>query len=67
MPINLKTPVVESGEQRLGTVVAWDGRASDLMEESGYSRGCRAGCGGKARLVCERSGDRFRKARSVPR
>jgi len=53
MPINLRTPVVESREQRLGTVVAWDGRASDLVEESGYSRGCRAGCGGKARRVCE--------------
>ncbi len=30
MPINLKTPVVESREQRLGTVIAWQGQASDL-------------------------------------
>ena len=53
MPINLKTPVVESREQRLGTIVSWDGSASDLALASGYSRGCAAGCGGKARKVCE--------------
>lgn len=53
MPINLRTPVVESREQRLGTIVSWDGSASDLALASGYSRGCGSGCGGKARKVCE--------------
>jgi nitrogenase molybdenum-iron protein alpha chain len=54
MPINLKTAVVESREQRLGTVIGWDGKASDLAEESGYARGdCNAKCGQKARRICE--------------
>ncbi|MDR1223918.1 MAG: nitrogenase [Tannerella sp.] len=43
--INLKTTVVESREQRLGTVVAWDGKASELSEASLYSSGCGAGKG----------------------
>jgi nitrogenase molybdenum-iron protein alpha chain len=51
MPINLRTPVVESREQRLGTVIAWEGRASDLAAESCYARG--GGCSPKARRVCE--------------
>lgn len=56
MPINLKTPVVESREQRLGTIVGWDGKASDLSRESAYARGgCGASCG-KARRVCELRG-----------
>jgi nitrogenase molybdenum-iron protein alpha chain len=42
--INLNTPVVESREQRLGTIIAWDGKASDLSKESDYARG---GCGAK--------------------
>jgi nitrogenase molybdenum-iron protein alpha chain len=33
MPFNLDTPVVESREQRLGTIIAWDGKASDLPLE----------------------------------
>lgn len=41
--INLNTPVVESREQRLGTIIAWDGKASDLSKESDYAR---RGCGG---------------------
>jgi len=58
MPINLKTPVVESREQRLGTIVAWDGKASDLSQESAYARGegCDSKCGPKARRVCELQG-----------
>jgi nitrogenase molybdenum-iron protein alpha chain len=54
MPINLKTAVVESREQRLGTIIGWDGKASDLADESGYARAdCNAKCGQKARRVCE--------------
>lgn len=55
MPINLKTSVVESREQRLGTIIAWDGKASDLSKESAYARseGCGSACGAKARRVCE--------------
>ena len=50
MPINLKTPVVESREQRLGTVIGWQGPASDLAAESCFARG--GGCGQKARRAC---------------
>lgn len=53
MAINLKTAVVESREQRLGTVIGWDGKASDLSKESAYSRGGCSSCGEKARRVCE--------------
>jgi len=38
--LNLKTPVVESREQRLGTVISWTGKASELVKESAYSKGC---------------------------
>jgi nitrogenase molybdenum-iron protein alpha chain len=34
MAINLKTPVVETREQRLGTIIRWDGKASELCEQS---------------------------------
>lgn len=60
MPINLKTPVVESREQRLGTIVGWDGTASELARQSAYARGCGSGegkgCGQKARRICELEG-----------
>ncbi|AGB19220.1 nitrogenase component 1 [Thermoanaerobacterium thermosaccharolyticum] len=39
MKINLNTPVVESREQRLGTIIGWDGKASDLSKESTYAYG----------------------------
>ncbi|WP_019553683.1 nitrogenase component 1 [Propionispira raffinosivorans] len=39
--INLDIAEVESREHRLGTIIAWDGKASDLHRESGYeSRAC---------------------------
>ncbi|MBM7865617.1 nitrogenase [Heliobacterium gestii] len=57
MKLNLNTPVVENREQRLGTIIAWDGAASELSAESAYARGaCGAGCGEKARRVCELQG-----------
>jgi nitrogenase molybdenum-iron protein alpha chain len=57
MKINLKTPVVESREQRLGTIIAWDGKASDLSKKSAYARGsCETTCGEKARRLCELEG-----------
>lgn len=41
--INLDIPEVESREQRLGTIIAWDGKASELSEQSSYERrGCEA-------------------------
>jgi nitrogenase molybdenum-iron protein alpha chain len=50
----LKTAVVESREQRLGTIIGWDGKASDLAKESAYARGGECGsCGQKARRICE--------------
>lgn len=37
--IRLDTPVVERREQRLGTIIAWDGKASDLSKQSSYASG----------------------------
>jgi nitrogenase molybdenum-iron protein alpha chain len=57
MTINLRPAAVETREQRLGTITAWDGRASDLAEQSGFSRGdCAAGCSGKGSKICELEG-----------
>ncbi|CDM67478.1 oxidoreductase/nitrogenase component 1 [Clostridium bornimense] len=48
--INLDITEVESREQRLGTIIAWDGKASDLAAQSAYERrgsGCKgrgSGC-----------------------
>ncbi|OAV66048.1 Nitrogenase molybdenum-iron protein alpha chain [Bacteroidales bacterium Barb6XT] len=53
--INLKTTVVESREQRLGTIIAWDGTASELSELSRPSGGCGGGQGDGCRL-CEQRG-----------
>lgn len=39
MKINLNTPQVDTREQRLGTIIAWDGKASELSEASRYTRG----------------------------
>ena len=53
--INLNIPEVESREQRLGTIIAWDGKASELSEQSSYER---RGCGGKGKQcrLCEVKG-----------
>lgn len=59
MTINLKSSSVETREQRLGTIVGWDGKASALAEELAFSRGDCGGCpgrSGKARRVCELQG-----------
>ncbi|GMB00692.1 nitrogenase component 1 [Pelosinus sp. IPA-1] len=57
MKINFNTPVVESREQRLGTIISWDGKASDLSKESAYARGsCETTCGEKSRKLCEIEG-----------
>lgn len=48
--INLAPTTVESREQRLGTIIGWDGRASRLVEESGYSA---RRCNGKRGQGCE--------------
>ena len=34
--INLDMTSVENREMRLGTIIAWDGAASELVEESDY-------------------------------
>ncbi|MDR3206516.1 MAG: hypothetical protein LBT41_05455 [Candidatus Methanoplasma sp.] len=55
--INIENTAVESREQRLGTIVSWYGKASELSEISQYSKG--GGCGGgKGRrcTICEASG-----------
>ena len=53
--INLDIPEVESREQRLGTIIAWDGKASELSEQSSYER---RGCAGKGKQcrLCEVKG-----------
>jgi nitrogenase molybdenum-iron protein alpha chain len=57
MAINLDTPVVIKREQRLGTIIAWDGKASDLSDQSDYSRkGCGSGCGEKGSRLCDVKG-----------
>ncbi len=53
--INLDIPEVEPREQRLGTIIAWDGKASDLSEQSSYEhRGCKGR--GKQCSLCEIKG-----------
>jgi len=57
MAINLDTPVVVNREQRLGTIIAWDGTASELSDQSEYSRkSCSSGCGEKKSRLCESTG-----------
>ncbi|MDR3205839.1 MAG: hypothetical protein LBT41_01905 [Candidatus Methanoplasma sp.] len=51
--INLDTTAVESREQRLGTIVYWDGNAQELSEASGYSK--KSKCG-KGCDLCEMKG-----------
>jgi nitrogenase molybdenum-iron protein alpha chain len=56
MAINLRTAVVENREQRLGTIIGWDeGSASELAEQSEFSRGCGSNCGpgSKGARICE--------------
>jgi nitrogenase molybdenum-iron protein alpha chain len=49
---------VENREMRLGTIIGWDGKASELLEQSNYEyrsakkHGCNGG-GGKACRLCE--------------
>jgi len=53
--IDLNIAEVENREQRLGTIIAWDGKASDLWKESSYqTRGC--GGEGKSCRLCELQG-----------
>ena len=56
MAINLDTPVVESREQRLGTIIAWDGKASELSKASNFSQECGGGCRDTGCKLCEMRG-----------
>lgn len=49
MKINLNSSEVETREQRLGTIIAWDGKASELSHDSERAR-----CGGCQ--LCEMDG-----------
>lgn len=54
--INLDLANVENREQRLGTIIAWDGTASDLVKESDYqARSLKngSGCGGERGKSCK--------------
>jgi nitrogenase molybdenum-iron protein alpha chain len=55
MAINLKSTEVETREQRLGTIIAWDGRASDLSSYSGYAHGGCDSCGQGGGKLCEQT------------
>lgn len=54
MPINLKTSTVESREQRLGTLVSWDGSAFRLAHDANYGE-VKGACGQPRRRLCEQS------------
>ncbi|MDR0887897.1 MAG: hypothetical protein LBM39_01765 [Candidatus Methanoplasma sp.] len=57
--INLDAVAAESREQRLGTVVYWNGDANTLAEQSGYSKSkksCGGGKGGAGCRLCEAKG-----------
>lgn len=54
MTINFDTPVVVSREQRLGTIIGWDGKASELSKESDALCGGCQSPGGKK--LCELRG-----------
>lgn len=59
--INLEMSSVENRETRLGTIIGWEGKASELIEQSAYversekfaqqNKGCGSGCGTKS--VCK--------------
>jgi nitrogenase molybdenum-iron protein alpha chain len=49
MAIDLSSPSLPVREQRLGTIIAWDGPASRLVRESGYGKVC----GGPGAKLCE--------------
>ncbi|MBE6421913.1 nitrogenase molybdenum-iron protein alpha chain [Succinivibrio dextrinosolvens DSM 3072] len=63
--INLEMSAVENREMRLGTIIGWDGPASELVKDSNYiersqrfegikTSGCAGGCGSrKACKLCE--------------
>lgn len=55
--INLDMTSIENREMRLGTITAWDGKASELLEASNYnerSQGKKGCCGSKkACKLCE--------------
>ncbi len=55
--INLDMTSIENREMRLGTITAWDGKASDLVKASSYderSQKNKGGCGsGRACRLCE--------------
>lgn len=50
--INLAATAVESREQRLGTIIGWDGNAETLANASGYARNCTRRSG-KTCELCE--------------
>ena len=47
--INLNMTSVENREYRLGTIIGWDGKASDLIKESAYDERSAKKHGGCAR------------------
>lgn len=55
LKINLNTTAVASREQRLGTIISWQGKASTLSEQSDYTKG-RCGGDGSGCKLCESKG-----------
>jgi nitrogenase molybdenum-iron protein alpha chain len=54
MTINLKTSEVPNREQRLGTIIRWEGAASELVLDSHATYGPKKSCGGQqGRKLCE--------------
>jgi nitrogenase molybdenum-iron protein alpha chain len=53
MTINLNTTVVETREQRLGTIIRWDGSAAQLAQDAAFTFGTGTDCGLKGQRLCE--------------
>jgi nitrogenase molybdenum-iron protein alpha chain len=55
MALNLRTPQVETRDQRLGTITQWEGSAGQLARDSAFTYGCSKGCDNGGRRLCEQS------------
>lgn len=55
MALNLRTPQVETRDQRLGTITQWEGSADQLARDSAFTYGCSKGCNNGGRRLCEQT------------
>lgn len=55
MAINLKSSIVENREQRLGTIIRWEGSAAQLVQDSAFTYGVQVDCGCTGKRLCEQN------------